>query len=104
MNPNVTPNDNAVIRVDEDQGSVRRVICGSIATACSVALLIQFADSKWGDWPWYFSPREPGFDRIELFLFFFVPIGITGTIALFAGRAKYWILGLLSLTIVLSLV
>ena len=70
----------------------------------ATALLIRFAGSRWGEWPWYFSPREAAFDQIELIVFFLVPLGITASIALLAGRARRWILGMLVLTFLLSLV
>ena len=82
----------------------RQRVFATVGLLLAVALLLRFAGSRWGEWPWYFSPREAGFDRLELFVFFLVPLGFTGVIAIFAGRARPWILGLLALTLVLSLV
>jgi hypothetical protein len=82
----------------------RHRIFATIGIVLTGVLLFRFAGSRWGEWPWYFSPREAGFDRIELFVFFLAPLGLTAVISLFAGRARVWILGLLALTFVLSLV
>ena len=89
---------------DRKRWTWRERIFATIGLLLAIALLLRYAGSRWGEWPWYFSPREAGVDRIELYVFFFFPLGMTAVISIFAGRARSWILGLLALTFLLSLV
>lgn len=86
------------------RNTCRECICATVGLLLASVLLLRFAGSRWGEWPWYFSPREAGFDRIELLVFLLFPLGITTVISIFAGRARLWILGLLALALLLSLV
>lgn len=108
LNETPNPYDASATQPDDlperHRNTWRERIFATLALLLASALLLRFAGSQWGEWPWYFSPREAGFDRIELFVFFLFPLGITAAISIFAGRARPWILGLLALTFLLSLV
>lgn len=88
----------------EPRGLWRKPIFASFGLLLALSLLLLFAGSRWGKWPWYFSPKEAGLDRFELVAFFLVPMAFTALISLFAGRACRWIIGILALTFLLSLV
>ena len=88
----------------EPRGLWRKRIFATFGLLLAVSLLLLFAGSRWGKWPWYFSPREAFWDRFELVAFFLIPMAFTALISLFAGRACRWIIGILALTFLLSLV
>jgi len=103
-NPYIAPRNQSATVPSRQRSTWRERIFATVGLVLASALLVRFAGSRWGEWPWYFSPREAGFDRMELFVFFLVPLGLTTMISMFAGRARRWIFGLLVLTLVLSLV
>tara|TARA_R110002049_G_scaffold27283_3_gene93849 strand:- start:207 stop:599 length:393 start_codon:yes stop_codon:yes gene_type:complete len=108
LNDTPNPSDASATQHDAPQKRHRKIwrerIFAILGVLFASTLLLRFARSRWGEWPWYFSPREAGFDRIELFVFFLFPLGVTAVMSIFAGRARRWILGLLALTFLLSLV
>jgi hypothetical protein len=84
---------------------VRQGALGLISLALSLYLMWQFAESKWGQWPWsIFGGREPGFNRIELVLYLLLPLSIATLLAAFSGRAKVYLFAVAFFTLVLSLV
>jgi len=103
-NPYVPPDTKPQVTPIKRRRTTRHSIFGLLSGFLTLALFLQFSGSRWGVWPWRFSEREAGFDRIELVLFFLAPLGVAILLALFAGPAKRWILGGLAITFLLSLV
>lgn len=81
-----------------------QVFSAVLSAILGLVLLLKFSGSRWGEWPWYFSPREAGFDRIELVVFFLAPLTLASFLALCSGKARPYLLMFMLLVLVLSLV
>lgn len=90
--------------MENDTRKSIQVFWAMVSAILGLVLLLKFNGSRWGEWPWYFSPREAGFDRIELVVFFLAPLTLASLLALCSGKARPYLLAFMLLVLVLSLV
>lgn len=100
-----TSHDGEILRFKNSIiGKILRVFCAVVSASVGSYMLYYFQESYWGVWPWYFSPRESEFDRVELFVCFIFPLFFATILALNSGKARPYIMILLLSVLLLSLI